>query len=300
MDRSVEPAAGERLTVVGLINLVRERPRIFLATTLLVMIAVIAHAFLATKQYRGTVKMMPQQNELGGGGGLSGLMSEFGGLASLAGISLGSVDEQESIAWLNSRALFTLFVKEQNLMPILFDEKWDAAAGRWRAGLRRIPTMDDAWVMFDKQIRRVNNDPKTRLITLEITWKDRERAALWANDLVRLANEEMRQRALRESAASIASLEEQLSHADAVELRTSIARLLQTQLNRSAVAKSRTDYALNVLDPAVVSDARRFVSPRRFLLVIISLPLGMFMGLCVILALRFTRELVAQLRRSKL
>lgn len=299
MDRSVEPATGERLTVVGLINLVRRRPKIFLATALLVMVAVIAHGFLGIKQYRATVKMMPQQNEMGGGG-LSGLMSEFGGLASLAGISLGGVDEQESIAWLNSRALFTLFVNEQNLMPILFDDEWDAAAGRWRAGLKRIPTMDDAWAMFDKQIRRVNNDPKTRLITLEITWKDRQKAALWANELVRLANEEMRQRALRESAASMASLEEQLSHADAVELRASIARLLQTQLNRSAVAKSRADYALNVLDPAVVSDARRFVSPRRFLLLIISLPLGLFIGLCVVLALRFARELAAQLRRSKL
>jgi uncharacterized protein involved in exopolysaccharide biosynthesis len=299
MDRSVEPAAGERLTVVGLINLVRQRPKIFLATALLVMVAVIAHAFLATKQYRGTVKMMPQQNELGGGG-LSGLMSEFGGLASLAGISLGSVDEQESIAWLNSRALFTLFVNEQNLMPILFDDQWDAAAGRWRAGLKRVPTMDDAWAMFDKGIRRVNSDPKTRLITLEITWKDRQRAALWANELVRLANEEMRQRALRESSASMASLEEQLSHADAVELRASIAKLMQTQLNRSAVAKSRPDYALNVLDPAVVADARRFVSPRRFLLLIISIPLGLFTALCVVLSLRFTRELAAQLRRSKL
>lgn len=299
MDRSVEPAAAERLTVVGLINLVRRRPRIFLATALLVMVAVIADAFLATKEYRGTVKMMPQQNEMGGGG-LSGLMSEFGGLASLAGISLGSVDEQESIAWLNSRALFTLFVNQQNLMPILFEDQWDAAAGRWRAGLKRVPTMDDAWAMFDKRIRRVNNDPKTRLITLEITWKDRQRAALWANELVRLANEEMRQRALRESSASIESLDEQLSRADAVELRASIARLLQTQLNRSAMAKSRADYALKVLDPAVVSDARRYVSPRRFLLLIISLPLGLFVGLCVVLALRFTRELAAQLRRSKL
>jgi hypothetical protein len=259
----------------------------------------IAHAFLATPLYRGSVTMMPRENELGGAG-LQGLMGQFGGLASLAGISLGSVNEQETIAWLKSRALFTLFVNQHDLMPILFSGQWDAAAGRWRSDLKRIPTMDDAWSLFDKGIRRVNDDPKTRVITLEITWKDREQAALWANELVKLANEEMRQRALRETAASIASLEEQLSRAEAVELRQSIARLLEAQLNRSAVAKSRPEYGLTVVDPAVVSDARRFVSPRRFLLLVISLPLGFFMGVCAVLAVHFARELAAPLRGARL
>lgn len=258
----------------------------------------IAYAYLATPLYRGSVLMMPRENELGGGG-LQGLLGEFGGLASIAGISLGSVNQQEAIAWLKSRALFTLFANQHNLMPILFRDKWDAASGRWRSDLKRIPTMDDAWSMFDKGIRRVNDDPKTRVITLEITWKDREQAALWANDLVRLANEEMRQRALRETAASIASLEEQLSRAEAVELRQSIAKLLEAQLNRSAVAKSRLEFGLTVLDPAVIPDARRFVSPRRFLLLVISLPLGFFAGVCAVLAVRFARELAAQLRAPR-
>jgi uncharacterized protein involved in exopolysaccharide biosynthesis len=157
--------------------------------------------------------------------------------------------------------------------------------------------MDDAWAMFDGGIRRVNEDPKTRVITLDITWKNRERAAAWANELVQLANEELRERALRESAASIASFEEQLSHTDVVELRQSIYRLMEMQLNRSALAKSRPDYALTILDPAVVPDERRFVSPRRFLMLVISLPLGLFLGACAVLAAQYARDLRGQLRR---
>jgi len=102
------------------------------------------------------------------------------------------------------------------------------------------------------------------VITLDVTWRDRRQAAEWANELVRLANEELRQRALRESAASIASLEEQLSHTDAVEFRQSIYKLMEVQVNRSVLAKSRREYALTVMDPAVVPDAGRFVSPRAF------------------------------------
>jgi capsular polysaccharide biosynthesis protein len=298
MDRSVEPVAHDRLTVAGLLNLIRQWPKIFLATASLTVVAVIAHAFLATPIYRGSVKMMPRENELGGGA-LQGLVGQLGGLASIAGFNLGSVDGQEAIAWLKSRALFTLFVNKQNLMPILFRDEWDAASGRWRPDLKRIPTMDDAWAMFDKGIRQVNDDPKTRVITLEITWKDRQQAAFWANELVKLANEELRQRALRETAAGMASLQEQLSRADSVELRLSIARLMEAQLNGSVVAKSRPEYALTVLDPAVVSDARHFVSPRRFLLLVISLPLGLFVGVCAVLAVRFAREIAEQLQLSK-
>jgi len=270
----------------------------FVAAFALTVSAVIAYAFLATPQYRGSVIMMPRENEMAGGG-LQGLLGQFGGLASIAGLSLGSIDGQEAIACLKSRALFTQFANEQNLLPVLFREQWDTVSGHWRAGLRRIPTMDDAWATFDKGIRRVNEDTKTRVITLEITWKNRQQAAFWANELVRLANDELRRRALLETSASIASLEEQLARTDAVELRQSISKLLEAQLNRSVVAKSRRDYAFNVIDPAVVPDARRFVSPHRFLLAIISVPLGLFAGVCAVLAARFARELVAQLRVPK-
>jgi capsular polysaccharide biosynthesis protein len=299
MDRSVEPAARERLTVAGLLSQIRGRPKIFLATAFLTVAAVITYAFLATPVYRGSVKMMPRENDAGGGGALQSILGQFGGLAALAGISLGSVNEQESIAWLKSRALFTVFAQEQNLMPILFKNMWDAAAQRWRTDLKTPPTMDDAWAAFDGGIRRVNDDPKTRVITLDITWKDRHQAAAWANELVRLANEELRQRALRESTATIASLEQQLSHADAVELRQSIYKLMEVQVNRSVLARSRSEYALTVLDPAVVPDARRFVSPRRFLMLVISMPLGLFVGACAVLAAQVAGELAAQMRRAR-
>jgi hypothetical protein len=303
MDRSVEPdsfaepaAAHGRLTIAGLLRAVHNWPRLFVASALVTAAAVITWAFfLATPLYRGTVKMMPQENDVGGGP-LQQVLGQFGGLAAMAGLSFGSVNEQESIAWLKSRALFTLFANEQNLLPILFHDQWDGAAKRWRANLKNPPTMDDAWAMFDGGIRRVNDDPKTRVITLDITWKDRRQVAQWANELVRLANEELRQRALRESDASIASFQEQLGHTDSVELRQSIFKLMEVQLNRSALAKSRHEYALTVLDPAVTPDARRFVSPRRFLLLVMSIPLGLFVGGCAVTVAQFASELVREMR----
>lgn len=289
MSKDTYIARDGRLTIAELFARMRTSPKTFLAVSFLVTVAVIIHALTATPLYRGVVKMMPRETDAGMGEAQS-IVAQLGGLAAMAGISLRSVSEQESIAWLKSRALFTLFLREQNLMPILFADQWDSAAARWRADLERQPTMDDAWALFDS-IRRVSYDPNTRVITLDITWKDRQKTAEWANELARLANEELRQRALRESAASIASFQEQLSHADAVELQQAIYKLIEVQLNRNVLAKSRQDYALTIVDPAVVPDARRFVSPRRFLLLVISLPLGLFAGVCAVLGVQLAKQL---------
>lgn len=129
-----------------------------------------------------------------------------------------------------------------------------------------------------------------------MTWRDRQQAAAWANELVHLANEELRQRALRESAASIDSYRDQLARTDTVELRQSISKLMEVQFNRSAMAKSRLDYALTVIDPAFVPDARRFVAPRRFLMLVISGPLGAFFAVCAVLLAEFVSKTRAEMR----
>lgn len=294
-DLQIAPA--QRLTLVGLLAEIVARRKAFAATALATVAALLAYAFLATPEYRGVVKLLPRQNEMGGEG-LSSMLSQFGGLAAIAGLGFSSVNEQESIELLKSRALFTQFVDSKNLLPILFSKKWDAQKGAWRTDLKHPPTMDDAWIMFDRDIRRVTVDTKTRVITLDITWKDRKQAAAWANELARLANEDMRERAMRESAASIASFESQLANTDVVELRQAIYKLMQAQYNRTAVAKSRADYALNVIDPATVPDERRFVSPRRLLIAVISVPLGLFLAVALVLALRSGKRMRAQLRNA--
>jgi len=286
------------LSIAGLVGQIRAWPRTFIATLVLTAVGIVTYSHFKTPVYRGAVKAMPREND-GVGGGLQSVLGQFGGLAAMAGLSSGSVNEQEALALLKSRALFTQFANEQNLLPLLFPMSWDSAAGRWRTDEAHTPTMDDAWGMFDGSIRRVSDDPKTQVITLDVTWRDRHQAAAWANELVHLANEQLRQRALRESAASIASYEEQATHTDVVEIRQSIYKLMEAQVNRSVIAKSRLDYALTVIDPAVVPDAKRYVSPRRFLMLVISVPLGMFVAVCAVLLAGFAKKVLVEAKRTR-
>jgi uncharacterized protein involved in exopolysaccharide biosynthesis len=236
----------------------------------------IVWAFIATPQYRVAVRMMPQ-SDAAQSGALQSLVGQFGGLASLAGISLGgSGEEQSALALLTSRAFATRFIEQKRLMPILFAKQWDAAANRWRAGLteRQMPSIDDAWVTFDRRVRRVHQDAKTKIVTLEILWRDRQQAADWANSFVNLANYELRQRAIGEADASLEFLEAQVKKTSVVDLQQSIYRLMETQIKRKVLANSRPDYAFTVIDPAIPPDADRFDSPKRFLLLLLAVPFG--------------------------
>lgn len=292
------PGADTRLSIEDLILLIWSQRLLFLLVTALVAALIVSWAFLATPIYQVEVKMMPRQGEQISGGGLQSLIGQFGGLAGLAGINLGvSVNQQEDIALLGSRSLFQTFAQQQNLLPILFPKAWDPATQRWRSNLKHVPTMDDAWAVFDHGIRHIDQNPKTQVVTLQIRWKNRYQAAAWANQLVHLENEEVRQRTIREAQMSLASLQQQLDHTDAVDLRDSIYRLMEAQINREVIAKSRPDYAFEVIDPAVVPDADKFASPRRRLLEMVALPFGLAMGALAVVGLHMAFTFMRGLRR---
>lgn len=290
---------GSRFTIARLMGVVRSRRLTFVVTTLLVTTAVVARAYLATPVYRVTMQIIPRQED-GSASALQSLVGQFSGIASMAGLAVGigaPLDEQEALAWLKSRALAERFIQEANLLPILFEKAWDAESGRWKSTVQSPPTLDDAWEAFSR-LRRVEQEPRTRIITLQMSWTDRHLAAAWANALVAKANEELRARALREADASLESLQAQLEETDSVGLRQSIFRLMEAQLHRKVLAKARSDYAFAIIDPAVVPDAERFASPRRKLLIAVAIPLGLFAGSCMVLAMQLAAELLAIRKRE--
>lgn len=279
-------------TMLGLLGLLWRRRWVFAVVFVATVSSVVAWALLATPTYRVVATAMPRQGE-DAGAGAQALLSQLGGVAAMAGLSIGaSLDEQEAIAWLRSRALTERLINDLALLPEIFDNLWDASGGDWKDGLERNPSMDDGWQVFDRRIRRVSQDSRTRLVTVEVTWKDRHQAAAWANELLARTNEELRMRAVAEADAGLQALEQQLAHTDTVGLRQSIYRLMEAQLNRKVLANARPDYAFAIIDPAVVPDAHRIASPRRRLMVLISIPLALFAASCAVLAVNMLDELL--------
>lgn len=239
-------------------------------------------AFLMTPIYRAEVLLAPVSEEKMGN--LSALASQFGDLASLNDISLGVNKDKtaEAIAALKSRSLSVAFINEGNLKSILFPRKWDDEKKKWKDN-STIPSDWDAYEIFDKDIRSVNLDKKTGLVTLSIDWKEPGLAAKWANSLVERVNTRLRTEAVEDAEKSIVYLEKQLQTTSAVEIQQSIYRLIETQTKKKMVASTREEYAFTVIDPAVPPE--RKVRPKRLAMIAI----GAFAGFLISAVVIFIR-----------
>ena len=206
------------------------------------------------------------------GGQLGGLASQFGGIAALAGVNLGtSSSKTDAVGTLSSKKLVETYIEKNNVLPVLFESRWDAAKGDWKTGTDK-PTLWKATEAFTKSIRKINDDKKTGLVTLSVEWKDAALAAGWANELVALANEILRQRAIEKSKANLAYLDTQLEKATVVEVRQAIYRLIEAEFKNVMIAQGTSDYAFKVIDPAVTPEKK--VKPKRMLITAVGLLLG--------------------------
>ena len=259
-------------------------------TTLVIFGMAIAAAFLMRPVYRGEVVFAPAGQEAEGG--LAGLGGQLGSLASFAGLDPGTgALKDQALAILQSRAFTQEIIERENLLPLLFADRWDAATSSWLPDADE-PTLGDAFELFD-EIRKVSEDRITGIITLAIDWHDRELAARWANLLVSDINNRVRREAIDEAEESIGYLQEELGKTSAVELRQAIYGMLETQLNRIMVANVKVEYVFDVIDPAMVPDEDKFVAPRRLLILVLGLSMGILLGL-VIAAVRHAAALAAE------
>ena len=242
------------------------------------LIAGAAHAWIMKPVYRVAVTMAPASVQ-DGASGLGAVAGQFGSLAALAGIpSLTGSNTQEAVAVLQSRALTADFIRQNDLLPILFADDWDDQAGKWILPGAEAPTVTDGVALFDDAIRSVSVDIDTGLVTLYVEWTDPVVAAAWANSLVASLNRTLREREMAEAAKSLDYLHRQLAQSDVVELRETLFNLVEEQQKRLMLASVHDEYAFRVLDPASPPEVDDPVRPRRLVILLVAGILGLVFG----------------------
>jgi uncharacterized protein involved in exopolysaccharide biosynthesis len=235
-------------------------------------------AWSTPKTYKATITISPVSDSSSSQlSGLSGLASQFGGLAALAGVSVtGDSKKSESLAVLQSEALTETYIQKNNLLPVLYQNRWDAKNKKWKsANSTETPTMWQANILFKNSVRAVATDAKTGLVTLTISWNDPKIAAQWANDLVKMTNDFVRNKVIEQSERNIAYLNDQAAKTDAVGVQQAIYPILQAEINKVMLARGSNEYAFRVIDPAVTPEKPSSPLKRLWILV------GMFSGFCI-------------------
>ena len=264
-------------------NLIRFK--VMIGIIFLVCVSVSALAVTVMQPvYRSEVLLAPATDD-NAQGGMSALTSQFAGLASIAGVSTGAGNEKDqAIAILESQNFTEEFIRNGNLMPVLFHDEWDSEANQWKSDRpEKIPTLTDAYEVFDEDIRSINDDKRTDLVTLRIEWHDRELAAQWASQLVVQLNEHLRARDIAEAQRSIEFLNRELEKHSVVELRQGIFRMLEQQIEKIMIANVRQGYAFKVLNPAIVADVDKYVHPKKLATILSAAILGLFLAFVAVM-----------------
>ncbi|MFA6014756.1 MAG: Wzz/FepE/Etk N-terminal domain-containing protein [Gallionellaceae bacterium] len=233
------------------------------------LVAVLAAGYSLTLKniYRAEVLLAPVGDEKGGGA--SSMLGGLGGLASLAGVSLGGGGSTEqNIAILKSREFLVKFVEDTNLMPILFEEAWDAEKKAWKEpDPKKQPRLRDGAAAFLSLII-IENDKKTSLITLAIEWTDKKQAAEWANELVLRLNKYLGEQAIARGDGNLEYLNQELMRTQIEDFRKTLFDLIAQEQKKAMLAKTQKDFAFRVLDHAVEPDKK--IKPKRALIVLLA------------------------------
>ena len=256
----------------------------------------VAYALYAPEVFKAETLLAPVQEEQTRA---SSSLSQFGGLAAMAGMSIPSDSNVEQVvATLQSRKFLRVFIKEKNLLPILFEEIWDADRKVWIVESKENEPTEQQAVESFKGLLSIDEDTKSGLITLSVSWKDPEVAAEWTNDLVKQLNEQLRGQAIADSKKRVGYLEQELAKTTLQDMRAVLYNLLESEKQKAMLANVNEDFALEVIDPAVVPEERE--KPKKKLIVALGGVCGGFLGIFSVFFFQFLKKLKSSDRENTL
>lgn len=254
--------------------------------------------------YRAQVVVAPSEEAQGGG--LGAMASQFGGLASLAGINLGAGKVDKSgfaQEVLKSRAFIVEFIaRHQLLVPLMAAKGWDiktdqliidnklydAANNKWLREVKPpqtvIPSDWEAFEAFQK-IFSVTADKLSGMVTITVDHYSPNLAAQWAGLLVADINSAMRERDISEAKRSIEYLTEHLQTTTVADVQTIFYQLIEQQAKTIMLAEVRPEYVFKTVDPAIAPEKKE--KPKRALIVVLATILGGMLASLVVLVRGF-------------
>ncbi|NRF63971.1 Wzz/FepE/Etk N-terminal domain-containing protein [Vibrio coralliilyticus] len=280
---------------------------VILVSTMVFAIGGVLFALSQPNTYRASATLVAANDEKSGG--LAAMASQFGGLASLAGINVGvgnTDDKSLSLATLESRKFINAFIDKYALLPILMATKsWDSQSNKLVLNSERYdgvhwlndpedpekslePTAWQAYKAF-KGILHVSEAKDTGIVTVSITHLSPYVAQQWTQWLVKELNLWMKEGSLTETNRNIEYLEQQLERTKVVDMQNVFYQLIEEQTKTLMLAEVKDEYAFKVIDPPVVPEEK--VGPKRALICILATMLGGMLGVAIVLVhYAFRRE----------
>ncbi|EOX4446818.1 Wzz/FepE/Etk N-terminal domain-containing protein [Vibrio alginolyticus] len=274
---------------------------VVIAITFTFAVGSVIYALSLPNVYKADALLSPAESA--GGGGLSKMAGQLGGLAALAGVNLGGGGASQTdlaVQVMKSRQFAEAFIEKYDLLVplmaakdwdlsknqlILDDEIYNSKTGMWVRepdGLRGSkPTPQEAYEVFSKNVLSVNKDDETGLYTVSVQHFSPYLTKQWVNWLIEDINKVMRERTISEVSQNLTYLNTQLQKTSVAEMQSTFYSLIEEQTKSLMLAEVQDEFIFKTVDPAVVPELKS--SPNRALICVIGTLLGGILGMIIIL-----------------
>lgn len=257
-------------------------------------------ALMLPNIYRAEALLAPNQGDRPDG--LAALATQFGGIASLAGLNFGSLSTDKTtfgLEVLQSRKFISEFIVQHGiLVPLMAAGSWDTksgeftidaddydvAEGKWMRSVRsprkKEPSLQEAYEKFMK-ILSVRQDRDSGFVTIGVEHLSPIFAKQWTDWLVHDINATVMQQDVTEANQAIEYLNQQIKSTPIAELQVVFFRLIEGQMKTVMLAKVSSEYLFKTVDPAVVPELK--VKPRRAIILVIGFAVGLMLSIMLLL-----------------
>jgi len=234
---------------------------------------------------------------------LSGALSQYSGLAGLAGITLPNENDsnhKKAIELMQSLNFF-----EKNLMPKIFlpdlmavdfwddkknmiiydDSIYEKDSNAWVRNFsypqKLIPSAQESFEVFEDDHLNIYEDVRTGYVTLSIEHQSPVIAKQWVQMIVEEVNFFYRQKDKEKSEKAVIYLNEQITNTSLMEIRQVTASLLEKEIKKLTLVEANEDYVFEFVYPPSVMEEKSW--PNRYLILILSFISGVMLGMIIAL-----------------
>lgn len=244
----------------------------------------------------------------GNGSSMSSLVGQFGGLASLAGVTLpnSSLDKTGyALQVLQSREFIYEFIENNNLKPLIFATKgwnklnnelqfnseiYDSSKNKWLVDdvSNSEPSLNEVYRVFLSEMLEIKNQIDVATVRIAVKHHSPYVARDLVSKLTTALNKKVKQQDMDDALSSIAYLEGEIKKTNNASAHSMFYQLIEKQYQTLMLTRVQDDYVFKVIDKPVVAEKKE--SPRRALICVVGVLLGFVLSLIALLTKHFTSQ----------
>mgnify|MGYP001349731286 CR=1 FL=1 len=235
---------------------------------------------------------------------ISGFLSQYSGLAGLAGINLPTGETggnaKKAIELISSLNFFERYLMPKIFLPDLMAiEYWDyeknkiiyddsifqSNSNSWVRDFsypqRLIPSAQESFEVFKDENLRILEDLKTGYVTLSIKHQSPKIAKEWVQIIFEEVNSFYRQKDKEQTEKAVIYLNNQIANTSLSEIRQVTASLLEKEIQKLTLVEANKDYVFEYVYPPSVMEERS--EPYRSIIIILASLLGFILSIFYVL-----------------